>query len=43
MLLLSILIMHTQKQINLEKNEAKTRRSTDGTWTKKDGKSHFGY
>jgi IS5 family transposase len=24
-------------------NEAKTRRSKDGTWTKKGSKSHFGY
>jgi len=24
-------------------DEAKTRRSKDGTWTKKGGKSHFGY
>ena len=24
-------------------DEAKTRRSRDGTWTKKGGKSHFGY
>ncbi len=26
-----------------QRDEAKTRRSRDGTWTKKGGKSHFGY
>ena len=26
-----------------QENEAKTRRSKDGIWTKKGGKSHFGY
>jgi IS5 family transposase len=32
---------HTKADKNRE-NEAKTRRSRDGTWTKKGGKSHFG-
>ncbi len=36
---LSIQIQDMQKQ----RDEAKTRRSRDGTWTKKEGKSHFGY
>ncbi len=26
-----------------QRDEAKTRISRDGTWTKKGGKSHFGY
>ena len=31
------------KADKLQGDEAKTRRSRDGTWTKKGGKSHCGY